>query len=183
MSSIAPIWVTARAAGIAALLAASASASLGLVSALRPGFTRGRRVELHTAHEALALATVALIVVHAVALLVDPVLRPGIAGLLVPFQAPYRPFATALGQLAAYGMLGLGLTYYVRKRVGTQRWRAAHRVIPAFWVLAVFHGLLDGSDATRWWFVAALGLPVLTAGTLLGARYAHWAQRDAATGL
>ena len=53
-------------------------------------------------------------------------LRPGLAGLLVPFAAPYRPVATALGQIArAYGMFALGATFYVRRRVGTQRWRSA----------------------------------------------------------
>jgi hypothetical protein len=57
--------------------------------------------------------------VHAVSLLLDPVLRPGLAGLLIPFAAPYRPVATALGQIAAYGMLALGATFYVRRRIGT----------------------------------------------------------------
>ncbi len=177
MAALAPIWVTARAAGIAALLAASGSVALGLVSALRPQVTRGRRIELHAAHEALALATIVLIAVHALALLVDPVLRPGIAGLLVPFAAPYRPFATALGQLAAIGMCALALSFYARGRFGAQAWRRAHRFIPAFWMLAVLHGLLAGSDAGRPWFVAAVGVPALAAIALLCARYARPAMR------
>ena len=69
------------------------------------------------------------------------------AGLFVPFAAPYRPVATALGQIAAYGMLALGATFYVRRRIGTQRWRSAHRWLPVFWLLAVGHGLLVGTDA------------------------------------
>ena len=39
------------------------------------------------AHQALALATFALIVVHGLTLLLDPVLRPGLAGVLVPFAS------------------------------------------------------------------------------------------------
>lgn len=171
-AALQPVWVTARAAGIAALLTASLSASLGLVSAMRPPALRGRGIELRAAHEALALATMALIALHAIALLADPVLRPGLAGLLVPLAAPYRPVATALGQVAAYGMVALGLTYYARRRIGAQRWRRAHRAVSAFWVMAVLHGLLTGSDAGAPWFVVGVGLPVVTAAALLGERHA-----------
>jgi sulfoxide reductase heme-binding subunit YedZ len=178
-AAIAPIWVTARAAGIAALLAASASASLGLLGAMRPAIVKGRRIELRTAHEALALGTIALIALHAVALLADPVLRPGIVGLIVPFAGSYKPLATALGQLAAVGMTVLALTYYVRRWLGAARWRAAHRFIAGFWVLGVLHALLAGSDAGRPWFVAAVLLPAVTAGALLYARHARPPARSA----
>jgi sulfoxide reductase heme-binding subunit YedZ len=172
-AALAPLWVTARASGIAALLAASGSASLGLLSALRPSVTRGWRIELRAAHEALALATLALIALHAAALLADPVLKPGLAGVLVPFAASYRPLATALGQIAAIGMAALALTYYARRVLGAQRWRSAHRFIAGFWALGVAHALLDGSDAGRPWFVAAVLLPAATAGVLLVLRHAR----------
>ena len=97
-------------------------------------------------------------------------LRPGLAGLLVPFAAPYRPLATALGQVAAYGMFALGATFYVRRRLGTQRWRSAHRWLPLFWLLAVGHGLLVGTDATTTWALVALAPPVAAAAALLTTR-------------
>lgn len=179
-AALAPIWVTARAAGIAALLAASCSASVGLVSAMRPKAVRNRRVELHAVHEALSLVTLALILVHGLALLADPVVRPGLAGVLIPFAEPYRPVASALGQIAAYGMGALGLTYYARRRMGARRWRSAHRVIPFFWLLAVMHGLMVGTDAGQWWFVLGLGLPVVTAATLLCSRHLDRALQEPA---
>ena len=98
-----PVWTTSRAAGLAALMTASLAISCGLLMALRIPALRRHAPELRAAHQALANATFALIGVHAVSLLLDPVLRPGLAGLLVPFAAPYRPVATALGQFAAYG--------------------------------------------------------------------------------
>lgn len=180
-AALAPVWVTARSAGIAALLTASASASLGLVSAMRPRTLRGRRIELHAAHEALALATMALIVVHGIALAADPVIRPGLTGVLVPFAEPYKPVASAFGQLAGYGMVALGLTYYARRRIGMRRWRTAHRAVAGFWLLAVVHGLLTGTDAGRPWFVIGVGLPVVTAAALLCGRYAEWAVREPST--
>ena len=103
--------------------------------------------------------------------MLDPVLRPGLAGLLVPFAAPYRPLATALGQIAAYGMFALGATFYVRRRVGTQRWRSAHRWLPLFWLLAVGHGLLVGTDATTTWALVALAPPVAAAAALVTTRF------------
>jgi methionine sulfoxide reductase heme-binding subunit len=118
--------------------------------------------------------------VHAVALLVDPVLEPGIAGLLVPFAAPYRPFATALGQIAAYGILALGASFYVRRHIGAARWRSAHRLLPIFWLLAVLHGLLVGTDATRPWALAALALPLAAAALLALTRVATQQTPDSA---
>ena len=165
-----PLWTTSRASGLAALFTVSLAISCGLLMALRIPALRRRAPELRAAHQALANATFGLIGVHAVSLLADPVLRPGLAGLLVPFAGSYRPVATALGQIAAYGILGLGATFYIRTRIGSARWRRAHRALPAFWLLAVAHGLLVGSDASRPWALAALALPVAIAGVLLVTR-------------
>jgi sulfoxide reductase heme-binding subunit YedZ len=168
-----PVWTTSRASGLAALLTVSLTIACGLLMALRVPALRRHAPELRAAHQALANATFALIGVHAISLLADPVLRPGLAGLLVPFAAPYRPLATALGQIAAYGILALGATFYVRRRIGTARWRRAHRLLPAFWLLAVAHGLLVGTDTTRPWALAALAAPVAVAGTLVITRLAR----------
>jgi methionine sulfoxide reductase heme-binding subunit len=171
LADVAPLWITSRASGIAALLCASLAIAAGLLMALKPAGLRMLRLELRTAHEALALATFALIVVHGATLLLDPVLEPGLAGILVPFAAGYERVGTALGQLAAYGMLALGLTFYLRRSIGSARWRRAHRLIPAFWALAVLHGLVTGTDAGTWWFLAAVLPPVLAGAALLVARH------------
>src|SRR5919198_4784311 len=162
-----PVWTTSRAAGLAALMTASLAISCGLLMAMRVPALRRRTPELRAVHQALANATFALIGVHALALLLDPVLNPGLAGVLVPFAGPYRPVATALGQIAAYGILALGATFYVRRAIGAARWRSAHRLLPIFWALAVLHGLLVGTDATRPWALAALALPLAAAALLV----------------
>jgi methionine sulfoxide reductase heme-binding subunit len=91
--------------------------------------------------------------------------------MLVPFAAPYRPVGTALGQVAAYGMLALGATFYVRRRVGAQRWRRAHRWLPVFWLMAVAHGLLVGTDTMALWALAALAPPVAAGAALAVTRW------------
>lgn len=171
MSTIAPVWLTARAAGLAALVMATLAVTAGTLLGGRFLTGRGRAGMLRATHEALAIGTLALVVVHGLALLADPVLRPGLAGVIVPFAAPYRPLATALGQVAAYGMAGLGLTFYVRRRLGAARWRRAHRFVPVFWALGVLHGILTGTDASRPWALALILPPVLAATAVLATRH------------
>jgi methionine sulfoxide reductase heme-binding subunit len=167
-----PVWTTSRASELAALMTASLAIACGVLLALRIPTLRRRGPELRAAHQALANTTFALTGVHGLSLLLDPVLRPGVSGLLVPSAAPYRPLATALGQIAAYGMLGLGATFYVRRRIGTTRWRAAHRWLPVFWLMAVAHGLLVGTDSGTAWALAALAPPVAAAAALVLTRLA-----------
>ena len=69
-------------------------------------------------------------------------------------------------------MLGLGATFYVRRRIGTTRWRAAHRWLPVFWLMAAAHGLLVGTDSGTAWALAALAPPVASAAALLLAQLA-----------
>ena len=161
-----PAWDTARAAGIAALVLSGLTVSTGSLFALRWVAGGGRGAVLRAVHEGVSLATLVAVAVHGVALLADPWLKPGLAGVLIPFASPYRPAAVALGQVAAYGFLALGPTYYLRKRLGLRGWKRAHRFIVAFWALAVLHGLTSGTDAGATWFLAAT-LPVVGAAAIL----------------
>jgi methionine sulfoxide reductase heme-binding subunit len=159
-------WDTARAAGITALVLSGLTVATGTLFASRRVTGGGRGAILRAVHEGVALATLGAVAVHGAALVADPWLKPGLAGVLVPFASPYRPLAVGLGQLAAYGFLALGPTYYLRKRLGLTGWRRAHRFVTVFWALAVLHGLTAGTDSGATWFLAAT-LPVLGAAGLL----------------
>jgi len=87
-----------------------------------------------------------------------------VAGILVPFRMDHEPLATGLGIIAAYLAAALGLSFYVRRRIGTKRWRSLHRATILVYVLAVVHTLGAGSDAGTLWLRAQLvltGAPVL----------------------
>ena len=71
-------WIASRAAGTAALLLSSAAVGVGLTMGGR--LVKGRGVDLRAAHEALSLATLIAIVVHAVALLGDSYLNSSVLG-------------------------------------------------------------------------------------------------------
>ncbi|MGH3428659.1 MAG: ferric reductase-like transmembrane domain-containing protein [Mycobacteriales bacterium] len=122
-------------------------------------------------HEALSLTTLAMVALHGVALLGDSYLNPGLGGITIPFVGFYRPLWTALGILAGYGLAALGLTYYLRERIGAARWRRLHRLTAAFWLLAIAHTIGAGSDAAEWWFLIASSGFVVPAALLLALRW------------
>lgn len=164
-------WITSRAAGGAALILASVAVAVGLmVSAKRQSANANKR-DLRAIHEALSLTTLAMVALHGLSLLGDAYLNPGIAGIAVPFVGFYRPLWTGLGIVAGYGLAALGLTYYMRDRIGAARWRKLHRFTALFWVLAIVHTIGAGSDAAQLWFLIASGLVVVPAAALLGLRY------------
>jgi sulfoxide reductase heme-binding subunit YedZ len=163
-------WLAGRASGIVALLLISASVLLGLAMASklfrRPGWPR----VLAALHEQLAVAGLIAIGVHGVTLLGDPFLHPGVRGITLPFAIDYRPAFVAAGIAGGYVAAILGLSYYARRRIGSRRWRNAHRYIVVAWVLSVVHTLGAGTDAAipavRWAVLA----PVPVAIGLFGAR-------------
>jgi sulfoxide reductase heme-binding subunit YedZ len=163
-------WITSRAAGIAALLLASAAVGLGL--ALGGRLTKSRSRDLRPLHEALSLATLAALGVHAVALLGDGFLHPGLADITIPFASGYQRFWQTTGIIAGWMLVVLGLSFYARARIGVQRWRNLHRYTALAWVLSVGHALGEGTDAGRVWFLAAVGMVVLPTLWLLVERHA-----------
>ena len=163
-------WITSRAAGISALVLASIAVAAGLAIGMKGGPLKGRSAQLRTLHEALSLATLAALGLHALALLGDGWLRPGLSGIAIPFALDYRPLWTGLGIVAGYGLAALSLSYYVRARIGVARWRTLHRFIALFWLLGVVHTLGAGTDAGEPWFLVLAAVVVLPPLAILAVR-------------
>jgi sulfoxide reductase heme-binding subunit YedZ len=164
-------WITSRAFGIVALILASASVGVGVSISGR--LTRRRGPDLRTVHEALSLGAIAAVALHAASLLGDSFFHPNIAALTIPFMSGYREPYMALGILAGWGMIVIGLSYYVRDRIGVARWKILHRFTALAWILGVIHTLGEGSDAGRMWFLALTALVVGPPLVLLVARIAR----------
>jgi sulfoxide reductase heme-binding subunit YedZ len=158
-------WITSRAAGIAALMLASASVGVGVTMSAR--FVRGRTPDLRVTHEALALATMAALAVHGLSLLGDGFIGMNLAGVSVPFASSYRTLWTTMGIVGAWLLVLLGLSYYARARIGLARWKRLHRWTLLAWVLGIGHALMMGTDAGTAWFLLATALVVIPAGALL----------------
>ena len=163
-------WITSRAAGIAALLFASAAVAVGLTLGGR--LLKGRGPDLRITHEALSLATMAALVVHAVSLLGDSFLKPSLADIAIPFASSYKEPWMATGIVGGWMMILLGVSYYARTRIGIERWRKWHRFTALGWLLGLAHALGEGTDAGRAWFLIAVGIVAIPATGLLLTRTA-----------
>ena len=163
-------WLASRSAGIVAYLLLSAAVVLGLVMATRRAPVAWRAA-VRVAHERIAVVALAATLAHGLLLLGDKWLKAGVAGVFVPFASPYRPVATGVGVLAAYLAAGLSLTDSARRRLGTARWRRAHRLIPVAWALAAAHVLTAGTDAGSLWLQAPVAVTLAAGLMLLGDRW------------
>jgi sulfoxide reductase heme-binding subunit YedZ len=151
-------WLAGRASGLVALALVTVSVGLGLAMAgkvmRRPGLSK----KLLAIHEQTALAGLVAIAVHGITLLGDPWLNPGVAGVTIPFAMGFRPLFTGLGIIGGYLAVLLGLSYYVRRRVGAKLWRKAHRATVLVYLLGLVHAVGAGTDASavwfRWWVMA-----------------------------
>jgi sulfoxide reductase heme-binding subunit YedZ len=156
-------WLASRASGLVALILVTASVFLGLMMSgkvmRRPGFAK----KLLAVHEQTALAGLVAIAVHGIALLGDPWLHPGVTGVVVPFALGFKTLFTGLGIIAGYLAALLGLSYYVRRRIGAKLWRKAHRATVVVYLLGLTHAIGAGTDASavwfRWWVI--LTTPVI----------------------
>ena len=151
-------WITSRAAGIIALLAASLAVAVGLSR-------RGK--DWRVVHESLSLATMVALAVHAISLLGDSYLKPSLADVTIPFVSSYERLWMSVGIVAGWAFVILGLSYYVRARIGIQRWRTLHRFTALAWVLGIVHALTMGTDAGTAWFLLTVALVAIPAGALL----------------
>ena len=151
-------WIASRATGISALVLVSASVGTGVALSGRLDPASGS--DLRIAHEALSLAAFAMIALHVVSLFEDSYFHPSIADLAVPVLLNYREPYMAIGIFGGWGTLLLGLSYYVRRRIGIARWKALHRLTAVAWVLSVIHTLGEGTDGGDGWFVAIVVLTV-----------------------
>jgi sulfoxide reductase heme-binding subunit YedZ len=153
-------WFLARAAGFMALLVATAAVCLGATASGSTPGTRLRRREprllLQLAHRSAAVVTLALLALHGVLLVLDSHVAISVPGALVPFTAGYRAVAVGLGTLALYCFVVVALVGALRGRIARSAravrwWRPVHALAYAAWPLAVAHGVLSGTDTTRWW--------------------------------
>jgi sulfoxide reductase heme-binding subunit YedZ len=157
-------WLASRASGLVALGLVALSVGIGLSMAgkafKKPGLSR----TLMAVHEHAALAGLVAIAVHGITLLGDKWLHPGPVGIAVPFAMEYEPLWTGLGIVGGYLAAALGLSFYLRRRIGVRRWRALHRATLLVYVLSVAHTVGAGTDASTPWLQAMLvltGAPIL----------------------
>jgi len=151
-------WIVSRSSAMVAFVLVTVSVFLGLTMAGKPVRKPGLTKVLRAVHEQTALAALVAIGIHVIAVLADPWLKPGVAGVAVPFVLSLNRFWNGLGVIAAYLAFLLGLSFYLRRQIGARLWRQAHRATIAVYVLGLFHALGAGSDTGSLVFLTFAGV-------------------------
>jgi sulfoxide reductase heme-binding subunit YedZ len=159
-------WYLARASGLLAYALLTASVLAGLVLKARPFDRLLRPAAITDFHRFVALLGLGSIAIHGAALVLDNTVQISPLALVIPGLVPYRPLATALGTLAALGMLLVYVSFPLRKRIGARNWRRLHWLTYAVFALATVHGLAAGSSTHQPW---ALPLYGAATGAVIGA--------------
>ena len=165
-------WDISRAAGFVAYLLLATSTALGLATSsllFRRWLPQAEIVNLHLFTAYLSLVAIA---VHVAALFFDEWLEFGASESLVPFTSPYRPLAVAMGIISAYLLSLIIASFFVKRRIGTARWRYIHYLsFPAF-AMGLAHGVMAGTDsgnlfAAGAYLVSGVGIFYLTLARIL----------------
>ncbi len=142
-------WLIIRASGLVAYGLVAAATIWGLLLASR---LLGRSVQpraLTVAHEGLSLGALAATGTHLAFLAADKYLSFGWRELLIPGSSSWRPEAVALGVVAAWGLVVVGGSFYVRRFIGQKAWRVLHFGAFGAYASATLHGVLAGSDTSN----------------------------------
>ena len=100
-------------------------------------------------HQFASLIGLAFALFHALILMGDKYINYDLAQVLVPFNSTgYKPVWVGLGQIGFYLLAIVGLSFYVRKRLGNRTWHLIHYLSFLMFVVALLHGILAGTDST-----------------------------------
>ena len=153
-------WYLSRAAGFTAYLLLFFSVAIGIAIGTRFADRFAKRNVLFDLHRFTTILALAFTVFHVYILLGDQYFSYNVWELSIPFLNPYRTIETAVGVFAAYAMVLIVVSFYVRQYIGFRAWRAVHFLTFALFAAAVYHGIAAGTDTTEVW---AKGLYMATA--------------------
>jgi DMSO/TMAO reductase YedYZ heme-binding membrane subunit len=163
-------WDTARAGGFVAYVLLTLAVSAGLVLRNRWQTSRWPRLVTNEVHGYLSLLALVFIVVHVLAVLVDPFTRFRLGEVLLPFASHYRPLWMGLGTVALYLLLAVWISSKLRSRIGYRTWRGIHVLAYGVYGAATVHGLGTGSDTQTVWAAALYAGSVLLVAALTARR-------------
>jgi hypothetical protein len=161
-------WNVARTGGFTAYILLTLAVAVGLALTMQlqsPGYwPRLLNSELHNF---LTLLSVVFVGVHILAVWIDPFTRFGWNEVFVPFVSHYRAMWMALGILALYLGIAIGISTWLRPLIGYTWWRRLHILTLGVYALVTVHGIATGSDTQTWWGLAIYGGSIALIGGLL----------------
>lgn len=161
-------WFIIRGSGIAAIGLLTASILWGLMVSSRVLGRAVRAKGLQWLHESLGIGALIATVVHVLAVRFDDYIEFTWLDILIPGAAEWEPVATALGAVGLWSLAVVSLTFYAKRWIGHDIWRALHYLSFGTFAAVLGHAVLSGTDRANL-FVAGLYLSSLVAVVLLTA--------------
>ncbi len=160
-------WDVARAGGFTAYVLLTLAVAIGLALSVHLQSPRWPRIINSELHNFLTLLSLIFIGVHVLAVWIDPFTRFGWNEVFIPLVSYYRPVWMALGIVALYLGLAIGISTWVRPWIGYTWWRRLHVFTLLAYALVTVHGIATGSDTQTWWGIAIYVASVALVGSLL----------------
>jgi predicted ferric reductase len=159
-------WDVARAGGFTAYVLLTLAVAIGLALTMHWQSPRWPRIINSELHNFLILLAMVFIGVHVLAVWVDPFTRFGWNEVFIPFVSHYRPIWMALGIIALYLGIAIGISTWLRPRIGYAWWRRLHVLTLVGYALVTIHGLDAGSATRTWWALSIYVSSVALVGML-----------------
>ena len=161
-------WNVARTGGFTAYLLLTLAVAVGLALTMQlqsPSYWP--RLINSELHNFLTLLSVVFVGVHILAVWIDPFTRFGWNEVFIPFVSHYRATWMALGILALYLGIAVGISTWLRPLIGYAWWRRLHVLTLGVYGLVTVHGIATGSDTQTWWGLVIYGGSIALIGGLL----------------
>ena len=175
-------WDVARAGGFTAYALLTLAVVEGLALSLRWQTNRWPRIINAELHNFLTLLAVIFTGIHIFAVAIDPYTAFGLNEILVPLASHYRPLWMAFGIVALYLGLAIGLSTWLRPRIGYAWWRRLHVLTLVLYGLVTVHGIFTGTDTRTWWAVGIYAASLVAVGIPLAYRLAPQPQHPPSVG-
>jgi hypothetical protein len=146
------------------------SVAIGLALSLRLQSGNWPRIINSELHNFLTLLALIFTGVHIMAVWIDPFTKFGWNEVFIPLASHYRSVWMALGIVAFYIGIAIGISTWLRPHIGYKLWRSLHTLTLLLFGLVVVHGIATGSDTQTWWSAAIYAGSVLLVGTLFWMR-------------
>ena len=164
-------WDVARAGGLTAYVLLTLAVIAGLaLSAQIQSPSRWPRLLNSEMHNWMTLLSTVFLVIHVLAVWIDPFTHFGWNEILIPFASSYRTIWVALGIVALYLGLAIGLSTWLRPLIRYAWWRRLHVLTLGIYLLATLHGIGAGSDTQTWWGLGIYLVSIVTVGSFFWQR-------------
>jgi predicted ferric reductase len=175
------LWMTARGAGLAALVLLTITTTLGALGTRRSA-NPSNRVVLQYVHRTAGALGIGVLLIHIITIVADSYAHVGVTGAVIPFTSGYRATWVGLGTIALYLLLLVAGFGFARGRMatsptGARLWRATHLLAYGAWGLAILHGYTSGTDSQVGWVIGLYVLCLVAVAGALCARLAGLTNR------